>query len=306
MKTNWSPGKKIFEPGRSDGTTHSSNPTAIPLGGNLYRVFYSARDESNRSIVRAFDLDVDGLSVVDQLQENVFDSLMPGSYYQDGVGLGGAVLENDSWVIYFMGWRNPGGRQHWRGEIGRLELDLTLQKGIVRGADPAVGISESDPVSLSYPGFLRLSESHVEMWYGTTISWDAGNGEMLHVLRSCLRSCNGVWEPQEFALSHSIGSMQAFSRPTFLVGDSGSVEMYFSYRGSPPDRYKIGRAVSTDCGNTWSDPQPVANLTSGYSWDSEMQEYPFVFVHNGTPLMLYNGNQYGFSGIGLSVGTWGK
>ena len=299
----WASGIKIFDANLPQGYTHASNPTAIPLGGSLYRVFYGARDESNRSIVRAFDFDVEEITVVGHLPGNVFDALKPGSYYQDGVGLGGAVLENDLWVIYFMGWRNPGGKQHWRGEIGRLELDVGLQKGVVKETDPAIGISEFDPVSLSYPGFLQLSESDLQMWYGTTISWDAGNGEMLHVLRKCVRSRKGTWEPQELALSHSIGSMQAFSRPTFLVSDLDHVEMYFSYRGSSPDRYKIGRAVSTDRGSSWSEPEPVANLASGLSWDSDMQEYPFVFVHNGNPFMLYNGNKYGFSGIGLSVGT---
>jgi len=36
-------------------------------------------------------------------------------------------------------------------------------------------------------------------------------------------------------------------------------------------------------------------------WDSEMICYPHVFEHNGEKHMLYNGNGYGKSGIGLAV-----
>jgi hypothetical protein len=36
-------------------------------------------------------------------------------------------------------------------------------------------------------------------------------------------------------------------------------------------------------------------------WDAEMVEYPYVFDHQGTRYMLYNGNGYGKSGIGLAV-----
>jgi hypothetical protein len=40
---------------------------------------------------------------------------------------------------------------------------------------------------------------------------------------------------------------------------------------------------------------------SADGWDSEMIEYPFVFDHAGSRYMLYNGNGYGKTGIGLAV-----
>jgi len=40
---------------------------------------------------------------------------------------------------------------------------------------------------------------------------------------------------------------------------------------------------------------------SASGWDSEMIEYPFVFDHKGERYMLYNGNGYGKTGIGLAV-----
>ena len=40
---------------------------------------------------------------------------------------------------------------------------------------------------------------------------------------------------------------------------------------------------------------------SASGWDSEMIAYPYVFAHEGDYYMLYNGNGYGKTGIGLAV-----
>ena len=40
---------------------------------------------------------------------------------------------------------------------------------------------------------------------------------------------------------------------------------------------------------------------TGDGWESTMVEYPFVFRHHGRRYMLYNGNDYGRSGVGLAV-----
>ena len=40
---------------------------------------------------------------------------------------------------------------------------------------------------------------------------------------------------------------------------------------------------------------------SSSGWDSEMIEYAYVFNHKGRKYMLYNGNNYGYDGIGLAV-----
>ena len=43
-------------------------------------------------------------------------------------------------------------------------------------------------------------------------------------------------------------------------------------------------------------------LTAGEDgWESEMVEYPCVFEWNRRRYMLYNGNDYGRTGVGLAV-----
>jgi hypothetical protein len=88
----------------------------------------------------------------------------------------------------------------------------------------------------------------------------------------------------------------AFARP-WVVKDAGLYRMWFAVRG---DRYAIGYAESAD-GLTWERRDAAAGLMpSAEGWDSEMVEYPCVFDHRGSRYLLYNGNDYGRTGLGLA------
>lgn len=76
--------------------------------------------------------------------------------------------------------------------------------------------------------------------------------------------------------------------------------MWYPYRGA---RYTIGYAESTD-GMGWTRLDDHRGLTPAPSgWDSDMVAYPWVFDWKRDTYLLYNGNDYGRSGIGLAVWT---
>ena len=65
--------------------------------------------------------------------------------------------------------------------------------------------------------------------------------------------------------------------------------------------YRIGYAESAD-GLTWRRLDERAGIDVAPSgWDSDMIGYQFVFDAEGARYMLYNGNGYGATGIGLAV-----
>ena len=102
-------------------------------------------------------------------------------------------------------------------------------------------------------------------------------------------------------LEHKIGTSQAFSRPSVVSNEDGSLEMWVSYRGGSGDRYSIGYAKSDD-GDVWRwCPEEAGISVSASGWDSDMIGYPFVFEHQDKRWMLYNGNAFGRSGFGLAV-----
>ena len=74
--------------------------------------------------------------------------------------------------------------------------------------------------------------------------------------------------------------------------------MWYTYRGKS---YRIGYAESSD-GTHWERKDEEVGIdVSKSGWDSEMIAYSFVFDHKGKRYMLYNGNGYGKTGIGLAV-----
>ncbi len=278
--------------------THAANPLAVHMDGDVFRVFYSGRDAKQRSSVGGVDIDIVQRTVVADHREPFFAAGPPDSFYADGVSIGNCYEAGGKRYILFMGWQTPAD-QHWYGEMGRLVLtdEGTLD---LDGTGPFMKRDEIDPISVSYPWVMGSDDAGYEMWYGSTRTWDGGNGEMVHVINHATSENGQVWTKFGQAVPAPLGTAQAFSSPTVVSGPGRSLEMWFSYRGAPPRTYRIGHATSPD-GFEWSldlDGNTVDVSDSG--WDSEMVEYPYVFEHAGSRYMLYCGNGYGRSGFGLA------
>jgi hypothetical protein len=222
-----------------------------------------------------------------------------GSFYQDGISLGNYYEASGKRYLTFMGWQNPADR-HWRGDIGRLLVHDDLTLGI-HSPDPFVASDDVDPLSLSYPWVIRSQDGLYDMWYGSTVTWDAGNGEMLHVIRHASSADGETFTKTGTQVPSEIGIAQAFSRPTILKGDDQSWHMWFSYRAGTGASYRIGHAVSRN-GMDWKlSLNGLALDVSSSGWDSHMVEYPYVFTHGGVVMMLYNGDGYGKTGFGMAT-----
>lgn len=279
--------------------THAANPLPIHIEGDVYRIFFSGRDEQNRSSVGAVDVDIVNQKVLVEHTQPFFEHGPENSFYSDGVSIGSCYKSNGILYMLFMGWQSPPGC-HWRGDIGRLvvtpELSLKLEDD-----EPFMGIDSTDPISLSYPWVQARPSGGFDMWYGSTLKWDAGNGEMLHVIHHAASDDGINWRRNGLAVPYELGLAQAFSRPTVVLSDGGDFEMWFSYRSGVGEKYRIGYARSRD-GINWTLDLNGAGLgVSQTGWDSEMIEYPFVFDHNGVWYVLYNGNGYGRTGFGLAM-----
>jgi len=280
-------------------SSHAANPLAVSMGGDVYRIFFSGRDDQNRSSVGFVDVDIMKRTVRYVHDKPVFEHGPEASFYSHGVSIGSCYEADGHRYILFMGWQCPKG-QHWRGDIGRLRLkdDCSSMELDVNG--PFISSDALDQVSLSYPWVLRERDRY-RMWYGSTLTWDAGNGEMLHVIHHATSVNGHDWTRLGLAIPYAIGKAQAFSRPTVVVDREG-YHMWFSYRsGQPNHTYRIGYAHSAS-GEHWQLRLADTGIDIAESgWDSEMIEYPFVFAHKDQRFMLYNGNGHGRTGFGLAV-----
>ncbi|TFZ03819.1 hypothetical protein [Ramlibacter humi] len=276
--------------------THAANPVPVPLGGDRYRVLFNGRDHRNRSSVGWVDLDIGSGAILRTCDEPAFVHGPDGSFYADGISIGNLYDTPEGMFLPFMGWRAPSG-QHWWGELGRFRVadDLMLH------LDPAgvwLGLSATDPISVSYPWVMRDAQGGYRMWYGSTHSWDAGNGEMLHALHGAVSKDGHGWSLEGPAVPYAIGQAQAFSRPSVARLDDGAWRMWFSCRSGAGEAYWIGAAASDDLMNWRLLPRDIEPSAEG--WDSEMIEYPYAWRHDDRLLLLYNGNGYGATGFGLA------
>jgi hypothetical protein len=278
--------------------SHAANPLAVLLSGDLYRIFFSGRDAQNRSSVGFVDVDILKRQVVYIHSKPVFEYGPEDSFYSHGVSIGNLYKVGDQRYILFMGWQCPPSG-HWRGDIGRLLLDTDLSLKL-DGNGPFMSTDSIDTVSLSYPWVMREKNGDYHMWYGSTLTWDAGNDEMLHVLNHATSNDGDHWIRHGLSVPYQLGVAQAFSRPTVLKDEEG-FHMWFSYRSGTGQKYRIGYALNAT-GSQWELKLDEAGIdVSDQGWDSEMIEYPFVFDHKGARYMLYNGNKNGYTGFGLAI-----
>lgn len=303
MKNQWEKLGQIYVPGATGRhpklVSHAANPLPIHLEQDVYRVFFSGRDQFNRSSIGAVDIDLVQRKVITEYQQPFFEHGPEGSYYADGVSIGNCYEVNGVRYMLFMGWQTSG-KGHWRGDIGRLIVkpDLTLE---LDGTLPLMTSDATDPISLSYPWVLDMDGDEYLMWYGSTIEWETENQEMIHVINFASSIDGYEWIRHGLAVPYERSVAQAFSRPTVVKNSCGEYDMWFSFRSGRNEKYRIGYANSLD-GKAWKlDLENVGITISTSGWDSEMIEYPFVFDHAGRRYMLYNGNGYGKTGFGLAV-----
>lgn len=55
------------------------------------------------------------------------------------------------------------------------------------------------------------------MWYGSTVSWDAGNGEMLHVIKQAVSNNGHDWQRDGVAVPTVSVQLKRFPARRFLA-----------------------------------------------------------------------------------------
>lgn len=277
--------------------SHAANPLALKIDKDIFRVFYSGRDKSDKSSVSFVDIDICKRKVVYKHDKQLVTYGKENSFYSHGISIGNLYESHGNQYILFMAWQIHGS-QHWRGDIGRLQL-IENDKLILNPEKPFMGVDDEDPISLSYP-FVIFHEGIYKMWYGSTITWKTENGEMIHVIKYATSKDAVNWKKHGIAIPYELNVAQAFSRPSVIIDNNG-YHMWYSYRSGTGQKYRIGYSFSKN-GIDWErNHNKVGIDVSSSGWDSEMICYPFVFDHNRNRYMLYNGNSHGKKGFGLAV-----
>jgi hypothetical protein len=284
---------------REFGVTAALMPIARVLDAarGLVRVYFSPRDLEGRSQVRYIEFEVSNPRETLQVSENrLFEPGKLGAFDDAGVTLGSVVEDGDRRLLFYTGW-NLTVSVPFNNSIGVAELrdDDSMHR---LGDGPIMTRTLKEPYSCASP-FVLKEEGVFKMWYASMDSWkDTPLGPLHFYNIKFANSPDGIsWNRfEKVAIDYEKEDEYAFGRP-FVLRENGIYKMWYSYRG---DSYRIGYAESTN-GESWIRKDSLAGISvSEEGWDSEMVEYPFLFDCDEGRFMLYNGNGYGKSGLGLA------
>ena len=281
--------------------THAQLPFA-ERRGELFRVRFSSRDAEGRARVGSFDLDVRTRKVVSVRETPEIDLGALGTFDDRGATASWVVNHEGAIYQYYTGW-NLGVTVPFYLGIGlAISTDDGASYQKVSSA-PVLGRSAADPYLTASPAIL-VENGIWRMWYVSCVRWVIADGKPLHHynIRYAESKDGIVWTPSnKAAIDFKSADEYAISRPC-VVKDGSTYRMWYAHRASMgAATYRIGYAESND-GEVWTRHDEQAGISvSSEGWDAGMICYPHVFDFEGNRYMLYNGNDYSRTGIGLAL-----
>ena len=277
--------------------SHAALPALEPVDADSWAVYVSLRDTDGRARIGRTVLTMGGAPALAPLDPDPVLDLGPlGAFDDSGVTTSCLVTHGRRRLLYYTGWS--------RG----VTVPFYLAAGLAVSEDggpfvrpsfaPLLDRSAVDPFLTASP-FVTIEERRWRMWYVSASEWlgtPAGPRHYYNIRYA--ESADGVeWTRNgTVCLDYATPDEYAFGRP-WVVREGDGYRMWFCVRGNA---YVIAAADSHD-GIRWTRREEDGLRGSGSGWDADMAAYPALFVHGGRQYMLYNGNGYGRTGVGLAV-----
>lgn len=277
--------------------THAALPAVLDVPDG-HRVFFSSRDHDNRSHI--------GYATVKALVAETPVRFAPapvlspgalGAFDDAGVTMSSIVPHEGRLFLFYTGWA-LGVRVPFYLHSGLAVSDDGGETFQRVSAAPLLDRIDVDPYLNASP-WVVLDGGVWRMWYVSGTGWTStsdGPQHRYHIKYA--ESADGLrWTRSgHVCLDYASPDEYAFGRPC-VAKDADRYRMWFCVRG---DRYRLGYAESPD-GLAWTRRDDLAAIEgSTGGWDAEMTAYPAVHDANGRRVLLYNGNGYGRTGIGLA------
>jgi predicted GH43/DUF377 family glycosyl hydrolase len=280
-------------------STHAMLPTTDWKYGDVYRIYFSSRDEHNRSLIAFAEIDLkDPFRIIRLSDKPVLGLGELGCFDDNGVTPSWVVHHEDKIFLYYIGWKP------------RSTTRMSLVAGLAVSTDhgetfkrlsraPILNLTDEEPFSILTAPCVLKQRACWKMWYVSGVEWK--NPDLPRYNIKYAESLDGInWKRNGLTcINFSSDTETALARPCVLK-HKNKYTMWYSYK-SVSTPYRIGYAESSD-GIKWVRLDQKAGITASKTgWDSEMIEYPFVIDHKGKKFMFYNGNAYGKTGIGLAI-----
>lgn len=292
-------GNKVFR------RTHAQLPTPLHIKDDLFRIYFSSRDDKGNSRPFFLDYSLEYERVIEVNQDPILKLGNAGCFDDSGIMPSSVIKVNNAHYLYYIGW-NKGDNIGYRLSIG-LAISKNGGKTFTKYSHgPILDRNIHDPIFCAAPS-VHFTGSEFVMWYISCTGWPkvSGKREPVYLIKRAISQDGISWTTSnDISIPYEYDG-EALGRPS-VIFNNNSFYMWYSSRGSLNYRsktgqhYTIGYASSND-GIKWVRRDEEFQLhTSNDHWDSEMQEYSAVFEYKGGLFMVYNGNGFGRDGFGLA------
>jgi len=303
---NWKKLGLIFSPNGEYNwmQTHAMMPVIDIFENERAKIYFSARDSKGRSQGAFIEIDLnDPFRIRGISKEPVLKLGQLGAFDDAGIMPTCLVNFENKKYIYYNGWTL--GKNVPFFSFNGVAISSDGGKSFVKKSrGPAVLFSNDvDPYSTFAP-YVMNDNGLWKIWYVSLIKWMEENNKLKHYYNIRYAESNdGInWKREgKVCIDFANEYEYAIARP-FVLKENGIYKMWYSFRESEKIKsYRIGYAESND-GMNWERKDSEINLdVSDSGWDSEMIEYSYLYDFKGKRYMLYNGNSFGKSGVGLAV-----
>jgi predicted GH43/DUF377 family glycosyl hydrolase len=281
--------------------SHYAGPTFVEVGASGKLVLYvTGRDALNRSrIGRVHAVIKEQEIVVERVDESpVFDIGGIGQFDESGVSYPWICDVGDRKFMYYVGWV-AGGLARFQNFTGLAISEDGGETYHRYKKVPILDRTEDEPFG-SGSCAVYPRDGKFEMLYTAFEPWGLRHGKLQpsYNIKYAYSDDGLDWHREgDAAINFKDETEYVIGKPMPLL-EGGVHKLWYSYRG---EAYRIGYAESLNGHNYLRKDEEAGIEVSESGWDSEMIEYAFVF-RSGTDLfMIYNGNQFGKTGLGWAI-----
>lgn len=288
--------------------SHASIPFAYHIEKNIFRIYFSSRNENGKSLPYYIDAIISegNIKLTGEVVGPILELGRLGSFDDSGIMPSCLIKNKNQLYMYYIGW-NPQVTVSYRLSIGLAISDDNGLSFKRYSEGPICDRNINEPYFNTAP-FVIIENNIWKMWYISCTGWEMINNypePSYHIKYA--ESNDGInWNKNGSISVDYDERAQALGRPC-VFKQNDIYKMYFSYRKtnqyriSALDGYKLGLALSSD-GIVWEKKYEDTGIElSDSAWDDHMMEYCHVFKHEGFIYMLYNGNDFGKEGFGYAI-----
>ena len=295
----WRIVSRLICPNREDypWESHASLPTVLKLSDDIVRVFFSPRTK-NKSHVAYFDADLSLINtskncIINFSDQSVLAPGQSGDERESGIMPSQAVIVDNQIVLTTCCWLEnklyPYSQKIYRFNLNSKNLKIEHKEELDQKYHTEH--YRTNPFNYCDDRFK------INSWV-SGIEWVKD----MHQFSSVYTIQMELFDKRNKVSSSyqvPLGKFCAICRPIIFKESETNFKLYFSARTNKSD-YKI--YSSNFYPNKYFSPaELILEPDTGSDWCNEMVEYPFVFDCGINRYMMFCGNNYGATGLGLAV-----